>query len=403
MNSGKQSLLEQPVLNDKAPATTTGLILSGGGARAAYQVGVLAAIADLLPEATENPFEVIVGTSAGAINAVSLASGALDFQQAIRRLTNVWQSFTSAQVYRTDWWGVLRQAGRFIRQHLLGLGRGLAPVALLDNSPLRALLLKELDFSGINLAVARRKLRAVAITAFAYQSGQAVTFYQGRGNIEPWLRHRRHGVPARLHIEHLMASSAIPLLFPPVRLNHEYFGDGAVRQAAPISPALHLGADRILVIGVRSQTQEEQTIPMTARPPSLAQIGGHLLNSTFIDNLESDLELLGRLNELGKMLPEGQHKKHLGLSPVDVLVISPSKKIDDIAARHRHQLPASLRLFLRGPGATRASGGGVLSYLLFERSYCNELIELGYQDAMSKKDELLAFLAINSPPPPAEL
>ena len=395
MNTEEHNPAPQPLVNGNKDNAVTGLILSGGGARAAYQVGVLAAIADLLPESAENPFEVIVGTSAGAINAVSLACGALDFQQAIRKLTSVWQSFRTELVYRTDWWGVLRQAGRFIGQHLLGLGRGLAPVALLDNSPLRDLLLKELDFSGINLAVARRKLRAVAITAFAYQSGQAVTFYQGRGNIDPWMRHRRHGLPARLRIEHLMASSAIPLLFPPVRLNNEYFGDGAVRQAAPISPALHLGADKVLVIGVRSQTQEEQIIPMTARPPSLAQIGGHLLNSTFIDNLESDLELLGRLNMLGQMLPQSQRKKHLGLAPVDVLVISPSKKIDEIAARHRHQLPASLRLFLRGPGATRANGGGVLSYLLFERSYCNELIELGYQDAMSKKEQLSAFLGIS--------
>lgn len=393
MNKEEQAVALKRAQDAKRQATT-GLILSGGGARAAYQVGVLSAIADLLPESAENPFEVIIGTSAGAINAVSLASGALDFQQSIRKLTSIWQSFQSDQVYRTDWLGVLRQAGRFIGQHILGFGRGLEPVALLDNAPLRELLVKELDFSGINLAVARRKLKAVAITAFAYQSGQAVTFYQGRGNIEPWARHRRNGVPARLRIEHLMASSAIPLLFPPVRLNHEYFGDGAVRQAAPISPALHLGADRVLVVGVRSQMQEIQSIPMTARPPTLAQIGGHLLSSTFIDNLESDLELLERLNMLGEMYPEEDRKKHLGLSPVDVLVISPSKNIDDIAARHRHQLPASIRLFLRGPGAMRATGGGVLSYLLFERGYCNELIELGYQDAMGKKAELLAFLGI---------
>ncbi|HZJ95534.1 MAG TPA: patatin-like phospholipase family protein [Thiopseudomonas sp.] len=395
MKTQEQKTAFQRAFETKENAIT-GLILSGGGARAAYQVGVLSAIVDLAPESADNPFQVIVGTSAGAINAVSLACGALDFQSAIRRLTDIWQNFKTEHVYRTDWWGVLRQAARFIGQHLLGLGRGLDPVALLDNSPLRELLLKELDFSGINLAVARRKLRAIAITAFAYQSGQAVTFYQGRGNIEQWARHRRNGSPARLGIEHLMASSAIPLLFPPVRLNNEYFGDGAVRQAAPISPALHLGANRILVIGVRSQDEEEQIIPKTARPPSLAQIGGHLLNSTFIDNLESDLELLGRLNALGQMLPEEERKKDVGLSPVDVLVVSPSKSIDEIATRHRHQLPASLRLFLRGPGATRPNGGGVLSYLLFERSYCNELIELGYQDAMSQKDELSAFLGINS-------
>lgn len=395
MKTQEQASALQAAQETKKNAITA-LILSGGGARAAYQVGVLSAIADLLPESADNPFEVIVGTSAGAINAVSLACGALDFQQSIRKLAAVWQGFRTSLVYRTDWLGVLRQAGRFIAQHVMGLGRGLEPVALLDNSPLRELLLKELDFSGINLAVARRKLRAVAITAFAYQSGQAVTFFQGRGNIEPWVRHRRNGSAERLRIDHLMASSAIPLLFPPVRLNYEYFGDGAVRQAAPISPALHLGANRVLVIGVRSQEQEVQAIPITARPPSLAQIGAHLLNSTFIDNLESDLELLGRLNTVGQLLPEEERKKHLGLSPVEVLVIAPSKNIDEIAARHRHQLPASIRLFLRGPGAMRASGGGVLSYLLFERGYCNELIELGYQDAMSKKDELLAFLGLSS-------
>lgn len=227
----------------------TGLILSGGGARAAYQVGVLAAIADLLPNAAHNPFPVIVGTSAGAINAVSLACGALHFSEAVRRLTGVWQGFHTHHVYRSDWPGVLRQASRFIGHSLLGLG-GEIPVALLDSSPLAKLLARELDFTGISAAVRHRQLRAVAVTAFGYESGQAVTFYQGRGNIDPWFRHRRVGVPTRLALDHLLASAAIPLIFPPVRVNREYFGDGAVRQVAPISPALHLGATRVLVVGV---------------------------------------------------------------------------------------------------------------------------------------------------------
>lgn len=390
-------------VSPKAPVT--GLILSGGGARAAYQVGVLAAIADLLPDPACNPFPVIVGTSAGAINAVGLACGALHFSQAVQRLTAVWQGFHCNQVYRSDWSGVLRQAGRFVSHSLFGLG-GEMPVALLDNSPLRELLARELDFSGIHAAVARRKLRAIAVSAFGYESGQSASFYQGRATIDPWFRHRRVGVPTRLNLEHLMASTAIPLIFPPVKVNREYFGDGAVRQLAPISPALHLGATKVLVVGVSGNPQAGAPQPevvrsKSVRSPSLAQISGHMLNSTFVDSLEGDIELLERLNHMSRLVPSGLHPRGLGLKPVEVLVIAPSQPVDEIAARHRHELPKALRLFLRGPGATKASGAGVLSYLLFESGYCSELIELGYQDAMAQKQALLSFLAIESLVPTA--
>lgn len=373
------------------PQQVTGLILSGGGARAAYQVGVLKAVADLWPQPDDNPFQVIVGTSAGAINAVSLACGASHFKQATRQLESVWQNFTTNKVYRTDWGGVLRQAMRFSRVHLLGLGSGQVPLALLDNEPLRELLSNELDFSGISLAIARRKLRAVGITAFSYQDAQSITFYQSRGTVLPWQRYRRQGIPMRLGLEHLLASASIPLLFPPVRLASGFYGDGAVRQTAPISPALHLGANRILVVGVNSRLREQTEQRMQLRAPTLAQISGHLLNSTFTDNLDSDLELLERLNQLGALIPREHHYTQEGLAPVEVLVIQPSQVIDDIAVRHRHQLPSSIRTFLRGPGATRSTGGGVLSYLLFEKDYCAELIELGYQDAIARKEELLGF------------
>ncbi|MGH8434751.1 MAG: patatin-like phospholipase family protein [Pseudomonas sp.] len=385
---------------DSPAKPVTGLILSGGGARAAYQVGVLAAIADLLPDATQNPFPVIVGTSAGAVNAVGLACGALHFTEAVRRLTQVWQNFHTHQVYRSDLPGVLRQACRFFGHSLLGLGKQL-PVALLDSSPLRELLARELDFSGIAAAVRMRQLRAVAITAFGYESGQAVTFYQGRATIDPWFRHRRVGVPTRLQLDHLIASASIPLIFPPVKINREYFGDGAVRQSAPISPALHLGANRVLVVGVSGNPQSgdaNQIIvrPKTGHPPSLAQISGHMLNSTFIDSLEGDIELLERLNHMSRFLPTELPARSLAPKPVEVLVIAPSQPLDQIAARHRHELPRALRMFLRGPGATKASGAGVLSYLLFEPGYCNELIELGYQDAMAKKTALISFLGLES-------
>jgi len=376
----------------------TGLILSGGGARAAYQVGVLAAIAELLPEGAANPFPVIVGTSAGAINAVGLACGALSFREAIHSLTRVWKGFQTGQVYRGDFLGVCGQALRFLGNSLLGLGRR-QPVALLDSTPLRHLLARELDFSGISAALQARKLRAVAVTAFGYESGQAVTFYQGRATIEPWLRHRRVGTPTRLNLEHLLASSAIPLLFAPVRIQQEYFGDGAVRQQAPISPALHLGANRVLVIGVsgnptRSDPNEGADSPRTGRPPSLAQMGIHLLNGTFIDSLEGDIEVLQRINYLGKLVPVERRQQEAGLREVEVLLVSPSQPLDEIAAKHRKDLPWALRLFLRGPGATRASGAGVLSYLMFERGYCHELIRLGYKDAMNQRAELTRFLGL---------
>lgn len=376
----------------------TGLILSGGGARAAYQVGVLAAIAELLPPGAANPFPVIVGTSAGAINAVSLASGAMDFRAAVERLTAFWQGFRSHLVLRSDWPGVIHQASRFFRHSLLGMGANV-PVALLNSSPLRDLLSDKLHLSGISQAIAQKHLHAVAVTAFGYESGQAVTFYQGVRSIDAWLRHRRIGVPAQLSVEHLLASSAIPLLFAPVKIDSEYFGDGAVRQSAPISPALHLGASRVLVVGVSGNPRGvDPEHPLqrsyTGQQPSLAQIGGHMLNSTFIDSLEGDIELLQRLNQFGHLVPESTPKRELGLAPVEVLVIAPSQPIDEIAARHRQELPPALRLFLRGPGATKTSGAGVLSYLLFESGYCSELIELGRRDALAKREELCRFLGI---------
>lgn len=380
-----------------APALAdTALILSGGGARAAYQVGVLSAIRDLMEEGTDNPFPVIVGTSAGAINAVALACGAQRMRASIDQLTRIWRGFSTDRIYRSDLPGVARQAASFVANSLLGLGREV-PAALLDNRPLAELLRREIDLDGIPAALASGQLRAVAVTAFGYSSGQAVTFYQSARPIAPWRRHRRVGVPAQLCHQHLLASSAIPLLFPPVRVGREFFGDGAVRQNAPISPALHLGARRVLVVGVSGNplsgaSPDAPSAPAAHCPPSLAQMGGHLLNSTFIDSLEADIELLERLNQVSRLLAPEQRGSYL--QPVDVLVIAPSRPLEEIASRHRQLLPRALRLFLSGPGATRASGATVLSYLLFEAGYCNELIELGYQDAMNRRAELECFLGL---------
>ncbi|PKM30181.1 MAG: Patatin [Gammaproteobacteria bacterium HGW-Gammaproteobacteria-11] len=381
---------------------STGLILSGGGARAAYQVGVLQAIAELLPDHARNPFPIVCGTSAGAINALALATNASDFPDAVKRIAGVWSNFSCDQVYRTDWRGVLAQAMRWSGANLLGIGRQ-HPTSLLDNRPLRHLLDQSLHFGKIDEALQSGQLQAISVSAFGYQSAESVCFYQGLDRIAPWNRHRRVGVQTRLGLDHLMASAAIPVVFPPVRLNREWFGDGAVRQRAPISPALHLGADRVLVIGVSDNLDNEPAAGRrgprlrAAAPPSLAQISGHLLNSTFVDNLETDVELLERMNRLAGYLPSGAREHGRGLQKVDVLIISPSEPLDVIAARHRRALPGAIRFFLRGSGATRASGGSVLSYLLFEAEYCRELIALGHRDAMAKREALQVFLGLLCP------
>tara|TARA_R110000764_G_scaffold34761_7_gene77615 strand:- start:5695 stop:6906 length:1212 start_codon:yes stop_codon:yes gene_type:complete len=389
-------------MNMQRPSDCTGLILSGGGARAAYQVGVLSVIAELLPAGAANPFPVICGTSAGAINAVALASHARNFADGVDRLQEVWSQFRCEQVYRSDWPGVTAQAWRWARANLLGFPSA-QPTALLDNAPLRKLLERTLKFGQIDDSLQSGALRAISISAFGYQSADSVNFYQGVERISPWARHRRVGVQTRLGLEHLMASSAIPLVFPPVLLNREWFGDGAVRQQAPISPALHLGANRVLVIGV-SDNLSNQPVGgrrgprlRTAPPPTLAQIGGHLLSSTFVDNLEADVELLERMNRLAGYLPSGSRYSGKGVRQVEVQIISPSEPLNLIAARHRKSMPRSLRAFLRGSGVTRASGGSVLSYLLFEAEYCQELMELGRRDALAKAEALQRFLGVLCP------
>ncbi len=369
------------------------LLLSGGGARAAYQVGVLKAITEFLPPGSTSPFRIICGTSAGGINAAGLATHSDQLGKGIRYLEEIWGNFKTNQVYRTDLPGVLACALRFIGTLILGrMGRSQA-VSLLDNRPLRQLLHEHLNLNRLQEMLDQGYLDALAITASGYSSGESVSFFQGAPHLDGWQRSRRIGMRTRLDVEHLMASAAIPIIFPAVRINREYFGDGAVRQLAPVSPALHLGADRVLVIGVGSQNKRK-TREQVSQSPSLAQVVGHVMASSFVDALEADLERLNRVNHTISLIPEDiRHKEGFSLKPVQVFSISPpSQVIETMALRHVAALPASIRMFVTGSGATRRSGAGVLSYLLFEAEYCQALIELGYIDATSHKTQLLEFL-----------
>jgi NTE family protein len=404
------------------PRPNIGLLLTGGGARAAYQVGVLRALAELRrarePDQRSNPFGIITGTSAGAINAASLACGADDFDLAVQRIVSVWQDFRASQVYEADALSVLRSGARWLS--LLSLGwliarwRRIKPRSLLDNSPLESLLHDMVPLERLPALIDQGHLQALAVTASSYSTGHHVTFFQGHERIKPWVRSQRLAVRDRITHEHLLASSAIPFVFPamalPINGGTQYFGDGSMRQTAPIAPAIHLGAERILVVGASRMHEARDTLKRTepGSYPSLAQIAGHAMSSIFLDALAVDIERIRRINQTLGLVPR-EARQASTLRPVELLVIAPSERIDQIAARHADALPHAVRTLLSGLGASSnkadVKGGALTSYLLFEAAFTRELIELGHRDTLRQEDDVCRFFgwADASPPAPARV
>ena len=377
----------------KQEEQVTGLILPGGGARNAYQAGVLKAIADMLPEDAKNPFQVISGSSSGALNAVLLASSANRFQEGVDRLWGIWSNFHVGKVFKVDSWTAFKSAFGWGANFLLG-GLTRQPRSVLDNSPLRELLERHIRFARIQQAIDSGDLRAVSITASGYSSGLSVAYYQGSKNLVPWRRTRRTGIPTELTINHLMASSAIPVLFPAVKLRNEYFGDGSMRQTAPLSPALHMGANRLLIIGVRNTGQDPQ--PDDSREvnyPSFGQISGYIFDTLFMDSLDADIERMRRINHT---ITETRQKRveyqDTSLRQIDYLVISPSQDVREIVAKYVQNFPKSVRILLKGIGALAREGRPLMSYLMFDAPFCKELMELGYQDGMAAREQILQLL-----------
>jgi NTE family protein len=366
-----------------------GLVLTGGGSRSAYQVGVLLALAELLPR-SRNPFQVIVGTSAGAVAASVLAAEAHHWRRAVAGLERVWANFRSRQIFHVDAAHMLRAGAHWVLALVSG-GLVLAPPkSLLDNTPLRELLAVHVDCSGIRRSIARGHLHAFALCSTSYSSGRSVAFYDGIDSIRDWSRVQRIGLRTQFTLDHLMASAATPLLFPPIRIGADYFGDGAMRQLHPLSPAIHLGADRLLIIGVRAR--RAAGVAAVDRPPILmptpGEIFGYMLDTLFTDQIYGDLEQLERINVLVHSAPEAAR----GERPIETLMLAPSVDPREIAARHVGEMPPGLRALLRVIGGRDSAGYQLASYLTFEAGYTRALIELGYRDAMEARTALLAFM-----------
>jgi len=370
-----------------------GLVLTGGGARAAYQVGVLKAVRDVLGSPAKNPFPIVCGTSAGAINAAALAVHADDYARAVSNLLEVWEHMRCERVYRTDFPSIMKSGARWLASMML-IARG-NPVSLLDNTPLRNMLDKLFPFERIQTHIDAGALYAVCVTASGYTSGQSVSFFQGGSGLEAWERNQRIGAAVVLQKDYLLASAALPFIFPAVKLHREFFGDGSMRQIAPVSPALHLGADRVLIVGT-GRAMREQARERSSIYPSLAQIAGHALNSIFLDSLSVDIERLERINRTVSLIPADRlEDSGVALRPIKVLYITPSQPIERMAARFIHDLPRSVRFLLRPTGALSRAGSNLASYLLFAEPFCRALIDLGYQDTMAREADVKEFFSAN--------
>lgn len=366
----------------------TALLLAGGGARAAYQVGVLKAIAQQYPRNSSIPFKIICGTSAGAINGTAIASYASCFHLGVKKLEWIWRNFHTDQVYYSDYLRVFRQLFRGIFSAFQADYANKTPVSLFDSKPLRQLLTKILDLQRIDRNIMGGYLSSVSVTASCYNNGDSITFYQSKDAAE-WRRAKRCGQRTLLGVHHLMASAAIPLVFPSVRIHQQYFGDGSVNQLAPLSAPIHLGADKILVIGLADPRKNELNQRMIHHP-DLATIAGHLLDTVFTDTLNSDLERLQRVNNtINTMQQNGIASP---LKTIDTLVINPSQNFGQIASEHFLSLPLAVRTMLRMTGIRQHSESSLASYLLFEQNYTRRLIDLGVEDANQQMDEIMAFL-----------
>ncbi|BAJ01226.1 patatin-like phospholipase family protein [Shewanella violacea] len=368
------------------------IVLGGGGARAAYQVGVLKAIVQFYPRNHGIPFKIICGTSAGAINGTSIATHASCFHLGVRKLEWVWRNFRTDKIYKSSARGILGHLCKMLLMSLQDDRINTNAGSLFNSDPLRDMLNQLINFVRIDRNIASGALSALSIDVSCYNTSRSVTFFQGSHDIADWHRDRRSGQRTQLNTDHLLASSAIPLIFPSIKLNQGYYGDGSVHQLAPLSSPIHLGAKKILVINLESpHKQQPQEL---AHHPKAATITGHLLDTIFSDTLNSDLERLERINATLELIPK-EKRESLPLTKIETLVIKPSEDLSQLASYYYKEMPMAVKAMLRPIGIKQDTDSSIVSYLLFEQSYCSALIDLGYQDAMCQIDELRDFFEIS--------
>ena len=370
-----------------------GLVLPGGGARGAYQVGVLKAFLEISKTKSESPFDIFSGTSAGAINGTFLASGAHIFDHSVASLVDVWSNFTTNKVYKTDPITMFKSSLHWFLTVISGGVLIPNPTSLLDNQPLRNLLRETIKFPDIQNNIESSSIESLAVTSASYRSRKSCTFFQANSNANNWKKTHREGKKTLVNLDHLMASVALPLIFPAVRIKNEFFGDGAMRQATPLSPAIRLGAEKLMIISAKETDDRFQFNNPREQYPSFAKITGYMLEALFLDGLYSDIERLDRINQIIKNSGDREIKtNNKKMKYIDYLIISPSEDLNVIAQKHYHNMPLSIRLLLQGLGLLKDSKSELLSFLLFESVYTSELIDLGYRDGIAKKEDIADFM-----------
>jgi NTE family protein len=380
-----------------------GLTLAGGGARAAYQAGVLRAIAEILAKERKHeptPFQIFTGESAGAINCCVLVSEVENFLAATSSLWEYWATIRLENIFRTSPFSLITIASRWLKDLSLGgiLKSNGTSVYLLDTAPLTDYLLPKIDFRKIKGLVASKQIHGIAVSATNYATGSAITFFDGDPSIQAWTRSQRMGRRATLSLPHVLASTAIPILFPPVRIGQSFYGDGSVRLKTPLSPCIHLGAEKILAIGSLYRYPIVHTAEINEdhamETISLADIAGVLLSAGFLDSLDADIERMSRVNQTLQLIPREKHQKlPTQLRKVDFLMIRPSRDLTQLASDAFQHFNVMLRYLLRGLGTSSESGWDLMSYLAFDRAYTKQLLELGHHDALEQKKSILDFFS----------
>ncbi|MDG0816610.1 patatin-like phospholipase family protein [Bdellovibrio svalbardensis] len=370
------------------------LMLSGGGARAAYQAGVLSAIGEICTELRiAHPFHIYTGVSAGALNACLLTSQEGTFSEGCKKLIDLWSTIKSEDVYISNPWSLTYEGLHWIADLSLGGMKKATPgKSLINTAPLKEMIEKNCAFENIHKKIKQGDILGVGVTALDYFNASSVTFMQAHTQLPSWERVRRRSEAVEINADHLMASAAIPLIFPPINIDNKYYGDGSIRNLSPCAPAIYMGADKILAIGVRCHQDVcfTQKAESTLEPPNTARILSVMLNAVMIDGIELDIERIERINKGMQNILESEREK-LSIRPIQTLWISPSRDLSTIAANRSTDLPRMIRYLLRGLGSLEEAGE-ITSFLLFDTTFCKKLIELGFNDGMRQKDKIKKFL-----------